>query len=300
MAWHHHGGRDWSLKLGQIAQVFALEPPFVQQFGVGDSAIILRGFQQDANMQLVALGVEAVAKARSLGWRGDREEIVLFPTFQGYTTYRNALGLQTPTVPLPAGSAGDVLGQRVVMCSVPSLPAVLNDPLTGNQQVLAGGNNTANVFARLHSYVLLNALDEGGTGIPAYLQLGVEGLIARIIDGETLTNNYGNLVPVAQAGALLSPDQFNALETDPVRYQVAQLQASAILTYFYDEFGPGALVETIQRMGAGQTPDVALGATTEGTQSELFQSWRNAQFGAPRGPDNFPNAVNQGGDGEMG
>ena len=214
---------------------------------------------------------------------------MLFPTLQGYTIYRTALGLQNPTVPLPAGSAGDVLGQRIVMCSVPSLPVVLNDPFTGNQQVLAGGNNTANLFARLHSYVLLNALDEGGTGIPAYLQLGLEGLIARIIDGETLTNDYGNLVPVAQAGALLSPDQFNALETDPARYQVAQLQASAIITYFVDEFGPGALVETIQRLGAGQTPDVALGATTEGTQLELFQAWRDAQFGAPRRPDNFPN-----------
>jgi hypothetical protein len=278
--------RSWSAKFNAISQVFALEPPFVQVFGQGDSRIILRGFQDDTTLQLVSLAVSAVADARNFGWRGDREEVIVFPTIQLFTQYRAALGLTTATVPLPAGSGGDVLGQRLIMVAVPSLPLVETDPQTGLGRVFAGGNNTASLFARLHSYVLLNALDEGGTGIPTYMQLGLEGLIAKVIDGPTLANNNQVLEQFARAGGLLTPEQFVASEPDPVRYQVGQLQAAAIVAYIYDAYGPGAFVETVQRLGAGQTPDEALQATTEGDQLALFQNWRDSQFGKR----NFPNA----------
>lgn len=276
--------RDWSLKLGQIAQVFALEPPFVQQFGAGDSSIILRGFQNDASLQLVALGVQAVANARNVGWRGDREEVIVFPTIQAFTNYRIALGLQGPTVPMPAGAVGDVLGQRIVMTGVPSF-AVGGVNAAGQNQILNVGNNTPNAFARLHSYVLLNALSEGGTGIPVYFQLGLEHLIARTIEGNMLADDTRILEQFAQVGGLLAPNQFTVGEPDPVRYQLAQLQASKIVAYFYSEFGAGAVVETLQRLGTGQSVDEALGATTEGTELELFQGWRDAQFG----PRQLPN-----------
>jgi hypothetical protein len=275
--------REWGLKFGQISQVFALEPPFVLQYGTGDSSIIVRGFQNDPALQRVALGVEAVAGARNVGWRGDREEVVIFPTGEAFTNYRTALGLQGPTVPMPAGLTGDVLGQRIIMLGVPAT-VVQTDPQTGGTIVL-GGNSTYDVFARLHSYVLLNALDEGGVGIPNYLQLGLENLIARTASGNLLGIDYGPLTQFAQAGGLLTPEQFATPETDLMRYQIAQLQASAMLTYFYNEFGPGAVVETLQRLGAGQQIDEALTETTELNQLGLFQSWRNAQFGPLRLPN---------------
>jgi hypothetical protein len=278
--------RQWSVKLAGISQVFALEPPVAQQFGVGDAAITLRSFANDASAELVILSVQALADARNFGWRGDREEILLFPNAQTFARYRGALGLEQPTVPLPAGAAGDVLGQRLILVALPSIPLAQNNPQTGETTAFAIGNNTASVLARLHSYVLLNALDEGGSRVPVWLQLGLENLVNLALLGqiETAPDNRP-LEQFAQVGALLTPAQFGSIPTDPVRYRVAQLQASAITTYFYREFGAGAVVETLQRLGAGQTIDAALEATTEGTQDDLFLNWRNAQFG----PRQFPN-----------
>lgn len=277
--------RQWSTTLGQIAQVYSLEPPLVQQFGVGDAAITVRAAENDNALRLVVPGATALANARNFGWRGDREEILLFPTPETFIAYRRSLGLNGPSVPLPSGAVGDVVGQRMLMVALPSLPIIRRDPVTGNNRVVSTGNGALNVLARLHSYVLLNALDEGGIQTPAWLQLGIENLvnvtISNAAQGPQDTQALGQL---AQAGGLLTPDQFAAARGNPSA--AAQAQAAAIMAYFYNQYGAGSVVETLQRLGAGESVDDALQATTGGDEMTLFTNWRAASFG----PGRFPNA----------
>jgi hypothetical protein len=277
---------ELAVRFGQIAQVFALEPPLVQQFGIGDAAITVRAVASDTSLRLVIPSAQALANARNFGWRGDREEILLFPTPDSFLVYRQALGLNTATVPLPAGGVGDVVGQRILMVAVPALPVVQAGP-NGGTRIVATRNASGNILARLHSYVLLNALDEGGANVPAWLQLGIENLVNGVIAGDPQFVLAGqSLAQAAQAGGLLTPDQFSlGAELNPL----AQAQAAAILTFFYNEHGAGGVVETLQRLGAGQTPDEAVQATTGGDVATLFQNWRTAQFGIAPFPNGGPN-----------
>ncbi len=280
--------RGWSVKMGQIAQVFALEPPQVQQYGVGSSTITVRAVAEDPALPLIVVGAQALATARDFGWHGDRQEIVLFPTPQLYAQYRAAVGLTGPSVPLPAGAVGDVVGQRILMLALPSAPALGRSPITGQVTLLGTNNSAADVLARLHSYVLLRAYDENARS-PVWLQLGLENLAKIAISGNTqvVTDNQ-ILAQVAQAGGLLTPEQFGDGFGDnrPNQIMIAQAQAASLMAYFYRVHGAGAVTETVQRFGAGQSADEALQATTEADELSLFQNWRQAQFR----PRNFPNA----------
>ena len=270
------------VRFAQIAQVFALEPPLVQQIGTGAAAITLRAVANDTSLRLIIPGSQALANARNFGWRGDREEILLFPTPESFLVYRQALGLDGPSVPLPAGAVGDVVGQRILMVSLPALPVVQPGP-NGVNRVIAPRNTSGVVLARLHSYVLLNALDEGGRNVPAWLQLGIENLVNGVVSGDPQFGLAGQgLAQVAQAGGLLTPDQFN-MGAD--QNGLAQAQAASIMAFFYSQYGAGAVVETLQRLGSGQSADEALEATTEGDVAALFQNWRAAQFGAGQLPN---------------
>lgn len=273
--------RSWSVKLGQIAQVFALEPPLVEQYGSGNGAITVRAVAGDTSLRLVVPGAKALANARTFGWHGDNEEILLFPTPQSYGAYRRALGLSSPTVPLPSGALGDVVGQRISMIALPSVPAVRRNPVNGKVTILGTRNGAANLLARLHSSVLLGAYDESDRS-PAWLQLGLENLVNIAVVGDT--EGIGNnqiLEQTARAGGLLTPAQFRASLTNarPEQLAIVQAQSASLMAFFYRAYGAGAVTETVQRLGLGQSIDQALEATTEGDQIALFQSWRNAQFG---------------------
>jgi hypothetical protein len=277
--------RQWSVTMGQIAQVYSLEPPLIQQFGVGDAAITVRAIENDNALRLVIPGATALANAQNFGWRGDNEEILLFPTPETFVAYRRSMGLTGPTVPLPSGAVGDVIGQRILMVALPALPVIRRDPATGNNRVLRLGNDALSVLARLHSFVLLNALDEGGSRVPAWLQLGVENLVnVAVSNGTQEPNDTNNLNQLVQGGGLLTPSQFAQAQGNPG--SIAQAQAASIMAYFYNQYGAGAVVETLQRLGAGQNIDDALQATTEGDETTLFENWRNNTFG----PGRFPNA----------
>lgn len=56
------------------------------------------------------------------------------------------------------------------------------------------------------------------------------------------------------------------------------MQAASLVAFFYARYGAGAVVETLQRLGAGQSIDTALQATTGGGELELFRRWRDARF----------------------
>lgn len=301
--------RSWSTRLGQIAQVFALEPPRVERYGSGAAAITVRAFANDSSALLIVPGAQALAGTRNFGWHGDREEILIFPTPQMLSQYRRALGLNAPTVPLPAGAVGDVVGQRIAMVAfAPNLTST-QDPVTGLTSVSNNRNSAVNVLARLHSYVLLGAYDEGARS-PQWLQMGLENLANIAIAGDNdILINTQTLDQSVRVGRLLTPAQFaeilvnspqtrlplntlpgnlpgNGMNTvfyDQMR--IAQAQSAALMAYFYRTFGAGAVTETVQRLGSGQSIDEVLEATTETDQLGLFRSWRDARFG-PRRPNN--------------
>ncbi len=50
--------------------------------------------------------------------------------------------------------------------------------------------------------------------------------------------------------------------------------STKMMRFFYARFGAGAVVETLQRLGAGQSADEALTATTGLTQQELLAQTR--------------------------
>ncbi len=272
--------RDWSAKLGQIAQVFALEPPLVEQYGSGSAAITVRAFANDTSLPQIVIGARALANARNFGWHGDDEEILLFPSPQTYLNYRRALGLSSPTVPLPAGAVGDVVGQRISMIALRPTPVFNREPDTGQLTVLGSRTSAINGLARLHSSVLLGAYDEAARS-PAWLQLGLENLINTAIAGQgnTIISLQG-LQLAARSGVLLRPDQFRAAGIGGNANTLAQAQAASLMAFFYRAYGAGAVTETVQRLGLGQNIDEVLQATTQGDQLALFQNWRAAQFKA--------------------
>lgn len=278
--------RDWSARARRTAAMFAAEPPLVQQVGTGAAAITLRYYEQDSSLRIMVPAIAALADARSFGWRADMEEVVLFPTPEYYVAYRRAAGLLTQYVPLPAGGLGDISGARILTVAVPSFPRLLRDA-TGRVRFVPGEASGSSILARLHAYVLVNALNEGGLRSPRWLELGLEALLNAAISGTAeIAPARDTLYQVAQAGGLMTPAQFQAQRAaGNANPGLAEAQAVAMVTYFYRVYGAGAVVETLQRTGAGQSVDDALVATTELTQLEFFGAWRDAEFGAQA----FPN-----------
>jgi len=278
----------------RAATVFAAEPPLVQTIGNGNAAITLHYFDGDSSLRLIVPALNALSDAGAFGWRCDREEVVLFPDPDEYQAYRTAAGLTGQFAPLPAASIGDVTGQRIVMVAVPAFPTV-STAANGKILFTPGNPAGANVLARLHCYALLNALGEDGREPPTWMQLGLEMLLSAAID---TTNPDGNIMAAmapptsglsgfAQAGGLLTPAQFRAERAGGAEASgLAQTQAIAMMYYFYEQFGAGSVVETLQRVAARESTDDAFQATTQGDEAGFFVSWRNAEFG----PQNFPNA----------
>lgn len=276
---------SWIPWFQSLAAMYGAEPPRVQQLGTGDAAITLRFFDDDPSFNLILEGTTALAQARTLGWRVDREEVLLFPTPEYYAAYRRATGQVRQSVPLPAASIGDVIGARVLMVAIPSFPTFTRDAAGHIIPFVAGGAG-ANILARLHSYALMNAMTEDGTQPPAWMRLGLEALLSVIIEGGEVSSLQDTLRPFAAAGGLLTPQQFAAARAGGAEApDVAEAQATALMIYFYQEHGAGMVAETMQRLGQRESADDALQDTVEVNQLGFFQNWRDSFFG----PQNFPN-----------
>ena len=83
----------------------------------------------------------------------------------------------------------------------------------------------------------------------------------------------------AVTNTLLGPDQFRNVNIGTDREGAVEAQARRLMLFFYEAFGPGAVVETLQRIGAGQDVNGALEATTELDENGFFQAWYQAEFG---------------------
>lgn len=273
---------DWAKQAHQAGIVTALEPPIATLSGRNGSGVVIRHFSDDPTLRLALPSIQKLQTlAGEFGWIAPGEEVLVFPNEAALATYANRLGpLEPGERPLASafGRYGRVLGNRILMVSQPSQPIVL--PGTP-PRVIQTGTAAAAIVGRLHGELLLNALAEDGTPVPVWMRLGMMNLAS---DAVTMENN-GNqrpdqdLIRAGQTNQLLSPDQFNSGALNKATSDLADSESRSLMTYFYQVFGPGAVMETAQRLGSGQDIDEALQATTQMNEEEFFTSWYQAVLG---------------------
>jgi hypothetical protein len=146
---------------------------------------------------------------------------------------------------------------------------------------------------RLHGHVLVNALAQDGTPVPQWLAWGIAVLSTQEMlrangfsEGSPFfqisTNEQAKQI-ITQKG-VLSPKQWReliaGLNSDSYpHFRVLHIEAQAqrMVRFFYARFGTGALVETLQRLGSGQSVDEALLATTGLDEEHFFAAWQAAE-----------------------
>ncbi len=274
--------QSWIEVSGRRAQLMNVEPPLVALLGNQDNPVVLRHFDQDATLRLALPAGDLLPRAsEAAGWRADVEEILIFPTLAYYQAYRAAAGLGEPVIADASGAGGDVVDNRILLISQPALPVILPSATPGGQpRIVQFGTAVPIIISRLHAYVLMNQLVRDGNPPPAWMQIGLVTLA-----NLSVTTNLGLdgvdkeiLRRTEQADGLLTPEQFRAALADVRPGGAVEAQAARLLAYFYARFGTGGVVETLQRLGAGQTTDEALLATTGLSEEEFFLAWRNAEF----------------------
>lgn len=270
---------DWAKLANQASIVTAIEPPVATFSGGNGSGAIIRHFSDDPTLRLALPSIQKLQSlAAQFGWIAPSEEVLVFPNEAALTTYANRLGpLQPGERPLASafGRYGRVLGNRILMVSQPSQPIILPGP---PPRIIQTGTAAAAIVGRLHGELLLNALTDDGTPAPVWMRLGMMNLAS---DAVTVENNAEqrpdqDLIRAGQANQLLSPDQFNAGALNKQTSDLADIQSKSLMSYFYQRFGSGAVMETAQRLGSGQDIDQALQATTQMNQAEFFTAWYNA------------------------
>lgn len=265
-------------QINRLSQVLALEPPLSRVVGNGASAVTIRFFEGETTLPFVERAVTELSRSNLFGWNVDGQEILLFPTPAIYANYRAAAGLTQQNVPLPAAAAGDVVDNRILMVSIPPARPISRLP-NGQVRVLPLRATTAALLARFESYALLQSyIGEGGGRVPGWMALGLEVLADVSVNGDTQSGAFNEeLQRFAAKGGLLAPNQFNG-EVGEASL-LAQAQSLALMRYFYSQFGPGRVAETVQRLGAGESTNDALLATTGLNEIGFFRAWRQAQFG---------------------
>ena len=264
-------------QLNRFSQVLALEPPLARVIGNGASAVTLRYFDGDSAVPFIERAIADLTRSELFQNNVDGQEVLLFPTPALYQNYRQAAGLEQQNVPLPAASLGDVVDDKILMVSIPAARPVTIGP-NGQPRVLPLRATSANLLARFEAYALLQSyLGDGNGRVPAWMQLGLTNLADLTVNGDTTGAQYAEeLRRFAGLGNLLAPRQFDAQLSDSSL--LAQAQATQLMRYFYAQFGAGRVAETIQRIGAGQSVDDALFATTGLNEIEFFRAWHAVQF----------------------
>ena len=258
----------------------------------------------------VKLGVTLAAASRALGWRADREEAIVLPTPDHYRQFRNVQG-PIAQVRLPAAGVdalisstdlslyapdplGNVVGQQMLMTSLFQLKAADPEVDTEGRRIglphnRAIGTGTPSIAGWMHAQVLINALAEGGAPVPLWIRDGLGALSAyetlraanlQTNDIELASDDAARAFLIKQ-GNLLAPRDFAGLSRKPNTASpldtIATAQSMRMMRFFYNRFGAGAVVETLQRLGAGQNIDAALNATTGLNQNAFFAAWRAAE-----------------------
>ncbi|MEO6907095.1 MAG: hypothetical protein ABI210_04320 [Abditibacteriaceae bacterium] len=273
---------NWAIQANKAATVTALEPPVVTVIGSDGNGAVIRHFSDDPTLRLALPSIQKLQSlAGQFGWVVPGEEVLVFPNEAALSAYADRLGPLEPSErPLASafGRYGRVLGNRILMVSQPSQPIIL--PGVGNipQRVIQTGTAAAAIVGRLHGELLLNALTEDGTSAPVWMRLGIMNLASDAVTVEDNANQRPDqdLVKAGQANQLLSPDQFNAGVANNNTSSLADLQSRSLMSYFYQQFGSGAVMETAQRLGSGEDIDQALQATTQMNESGFFAAWYKA------------------------
>jgi hypothetical protein len=112
------------------------------------------------------------------------------------------------------------------------------------------------------------------------MQLGIISL-SNLLVATDLRNEVtpATLRDRALANGLLAPAQCENVNIADDRAGAVEAQARRLMTFFYTRYGAGAVVETLQRLGSGESVDDAISATTGLTEEQFFLAWRDAEFG---------------------
>lgn len=273
--------QTWIAAATRAGELALVEPPLVTPMGGDGRVVLLRHFPEDPTLRTALPTGALLARADNLlGWGVEVEEILIFPNDQYYAAYSQAARLGSRQVAFsPLSNRGNAIDNRILMVSQITVPVLLDPGPPPRYGQL--GAAVPSIIARLHAQVLLNAVAQDGAPIPEWMQLGLMS-ISNIAVASTLGNNQPMpeaLAQTALVGGLLSPDQFRGVNIGADQAGLVEAQARRLMLFFYEAFGPGAVVETLQRIGSGQDTDEALQATTELTEEEFFQAWYNAEFG---------------------
>jgi hypothetical protein len=271
----------WAASAAQAARLSAVEPPLVTRLGQGAGAVWLRHYPDDPTLRYaLPFGAWLSQSARLIGWRAGDEEILVFPSPALFQAYRQASGMARAPFSGPLARYGDVHGSRIALVARNTVTAPVPTGPNGQVRFVNLGASTAPILARLHAQVLVNALAQDSEQFPTWMSLGLAGLLSRDVAGNPILSVAANGVAVnlnqlAAAGVLLAPRQFDALPVEGEGTSVAEAQASALVGVLLSRFGAGALAETLQRIGAGESVDEAMEATTGLTEAQFFQNWRS-------------------------
>jgi hypothetical protein len=272
----------WVREATAAARLAAAEPPLVTVAG----DVVVRFYQGDTSLRLTLPSATRLSLvSRALGILVEDEELLLFATPAQMVAYRAARGSEDGTP--PAGIYGDVSGSKILMVSRPTGILFL-PPLrpNGPRRPVQMGSSMPILIGRLHGQVLVNRLAATGAPVPVWLRVGMESLVAQQVVGETAAtaSTAGVLRAAAATGQLLTPAQFEAVATNggltEAQSLMAENQAESIVQFFLARQGAGTLVETLQRLGAGQEIDNALADAAGINQDALFSAWSKAAFGA--------------------
>jgi len=288
----------WAKQARRDATAISNEPSGVTLVGNGDKAVIVRHSADDATLRLALPTVKKLqAVSTDFGWIVPDEQVLIFPNESALNTYSTNVSTSNEST---FGNYGGVWQNQLLMVSQPADPVIIpgtpirviregrrNVVLPGTKsRVVQAGTAAAAVLGRMHAEALIDVLDEDGGKIPVWMQLGMMSL-----GGDAATGNkQAPTAELQQAGAankLLSADRFNAGMLSDTTANLADAEALSLMTYFYEDFGAGSVMETIQRIASGQSANEALTATTGMDENEFFKAWYDALSGSrsePRAP----------------
>lgn len=272
--------QSWIAAATRIGELALVEPPLVTPIGGEGRVVVLRHFPDDPTLRTALPTGALLAQADNiLGWGVEVEEILIFPDDEYYQEYSRAARIGSRQVAFsPLSDRGNVVDDRILMVSQITVPVILDPgpPIRFGQM----GAAVPAIIGRLHSQVLLNALTEDGGTVPEWMQLGLMS-ISNIVVASSLGNNEPVPEALAQSavvGGLLSPEEFHNINLGADEAGLVEAQARRLMLFFYEAFGPGAVVETLQRIGSGQDIEEALDVTTGMNEGEFFQAWYEAEF----------------------
>ena len=266
----------WRGQAGRAAALAAVEPPLVTPLGRGRETVLLRHYPNDPTLRYaLPFGQYLATSTQRFGWHAPDEEILIFPSERQLQTYRAAADLTDTPFPNPLARYGDIQGTRILMVSQASIPVILPARAGQPPRVLNLGTSVPAVLSRFHAQILVNSLAQDGAPIPNWISYGLISLATgdAVNTGAFNTGTPLGLNRFARAGILLTPRQFDQILPPGEQSSAAEAQAASLMTFFYARFGPGAVAQTLQRLGSGENINSALDATTQLNEEGFFRTW---------------------------